>query len=106
MWLISYPPIRSCVETKNYFLTVNDGWSGWVRYSGCTKACGTETQIKYRYGNNLTPFGVEINELEIHRKQDIVRLTDAMMCIWDFKFRLKGTIKLITIRKSLVIGFL
>ena len=98
MWLISYPPIRSCVETKNYFLTVNEGWKGQVSYSGCTKACGTETQIKYRYGNNLTPFGVEINELEIHRKQDIAHRCHGVYL--EFHISIEGNNKVDNYKKK------
>ena len=49
--------------------------------------------MKHKYKTDIVaielPLEVEINELEIHRNQEIVRLTDAMVCIWHLKFRLK-----------------
>ena len=37
----------------------------------------------------LLPQEVEINDLEILRKQETVTLTDVMVCIWHLIFRLK-----------------
>ena len=47
--------------------------------------------MKYRYGNNLTPFGVEINELEIHRKQDIAHRCHGMYL--GFQISIEGNNK-------------
>ena len=51
-------------------------------------------ELEHNYNTDivtiLLPQEEEINDLEMHRKQETVILREVMVCIWHFIFRLKG----------------
>ena len=53
-------------------------------------------ELEHNYNTDivtiLLPQEEEINDLEMHRKQETVILREVMVCIWHFIFRLKGAL--------------
>ena len=51
-------------------------------------------ELEHNYNTDivtiLLPQEEEINDLEMHRKQETVTLREVMVCTWHFIFRLKG----------------
>ena len=49
-------------------------------------------ELEHNYNTDIVTILLpqEINDLEMHRKQETVILREVMVCIWHFIFRLKG----------------